>query len=75
MWVFYVSLKVRWDLWYHYFISSHSGGDSIHWKQLFSHSKRHDILHISVFFPNLVIGNYSLKYFKRRKLVFNIWFL
>ncbi len=41
----YIVLKVRWELWYQYVVTVHAGGDSIRWKQLFSHAKRHDVLH------------------------------
>jgi len=45
--VVYETLKARWELWYQYIVRFHAGGDNIRQKQLFSHVKRHDVLHIS----------------------------
>jgi hypothetical protein len=45
--VVYETLKTRWELWYRYVVKFHAGGDNIHRKQLFSRTKRQDVLHVS----------------------------
>jgi hypothetical protein len=48
-WAIRVVLIYRGRLWYQYVVRFHAGGDNIRQKQLFSHVKRHDVLHVLTF--------------------------